>query len=105
MINTRRKVVKSDTVKHAFSIEKKIEASRKSIIKKLFSVKRDSKINTQTFIIVVTKSTIIDTSIVKSLSNEFNHVQHSKSLNKIKRSLKNMFKSVIAKANINEFLI
>ena len=74
MIDTRRKVVNNDTAKHIFLIEKKIEASRKSIVKKLFSVKRGSKINTQIFIIVVTKSTIIDILIVKLFSSEFNHV-------------------------------
>ena len=105
MIDTRKKIINNDIVKHVFSIEKKIETSRKLIVKRLFSVKRDSKINTQIFIIVVTKLTVINTSIVKLFSNEFNHVQHSRSLNKIKRSLKNMFKSVIAKASINEFLI
>ena len=46
MINTRKKIVKNDIVKHVLLIEKKIETSRKSIVKKLFSVKRDSKINT-----------------------------------------------------------
>ena len=105
MIHTRRRTVNNNTVKHTFSIKKKIKVLRNSIVKRLSSVKRDLKINTQTFAIVVTKSTIIDVSIVKSFSNEFDYLQHWKSLNKIKRSLKNMFRSVTAKASINEFLI
>ena len=105
MIDTQRKAVNSNTVKNALSIKKKLEVSRKSNIKKLFSVKRDSKIYTQAFIIVVTRSAIINASIVKSFSNEFNHIQYSRSLNKIKHSLKNLFKNITAKTSINEFLI
>ena len=105
MIDTQKRTVNNNTVKHALSIKKKVEALRKSIVKKLFSVKRNSKINLLTFTIVVTKLTIINISIVKSLLNKFNHVQYSKSLNKIKRSLKNIFRNVIAKVSTNEFLI
>ena len=105
MIDMRRRIVKNSIIKHVFSIEKKIEALRKSNVKKLFFIKRDSKINIQTFVIVVTKSTIIDASIIKLFLNEFNYVQHSKSLNKIKYLLKNIFRNVIAKININKCLI
>ena len=94
----------NDTIKHVLSI-KKVGAPRKLMVKRLFSVKHDSKINIQVFAIVVTKLTIIDVSTVKLFSNEFNHVQHSRSLNKIKRSLKNIFRSVIAKTSIKKFPI
>ena len=77
IINTRRRVVNNNTVKHVFSIKKKIQKLQKSVVKRLFSVKCDLKINMQTSIIVVTKSIIINESIVKLLSSEFNHVQHS----------------------------
>ena len=69
MINTRRKVVNNDTAKHILLIKKRVEALRKLFIKRLSFVKRNLKINTQTFIIVVTKLAVIDASIIKLLLN------------------------------------
>ena len=45
MINKRKRAVNNNIVKHVLSIKKKIETSRKLIVKKLFSIKCDSKIN------------------------------------------------------------
>ena len=74
MTDTQKRNVNNNIVKHVLSIKKKIGTPRKSVVKRLFSIKRDSKTNKHIFIIVVTKSTIINASIVKLLSNEFNFV-------------------------------
>ena len=45
MIDTRRRTINSDPVKHILSSKKKIEALGKSIVKRFF-FKRNSKTNT-----------------------------------------------------------